>query len=76
MTSTANGPASPVAGRSADMIEAAGHPVGGGLIKDTYDPRLTNEDLAPLKKQSWTSYNLFAFVDVRRALRRRIRHRR
>ncbi len=26
-----------------------------------YDPRLTNEDLAPLKEQSWTSYNFFAF---------------
>jgi NCS1 family nucleobase:cation symporter-1 len=26
-----------------------------------YDPRLTNEDLAPLKKQSWSSYNIFAF---------------
>ncbi|MDO3649276.1 NCS1 family nucleobase:cation symporter-1 [Nocardia mangyaensis] len=26
-----------------------------------YDPRLTNEDLAPLRKQSWTSYNFFAF---------------
>ena len=32
-----------------DMIEALGHPVGGGLIKDDYHPRLTNEDLAPLK---------------------------
>ena len=27
----------------------------------TYDPRLTNEDLAPLKKQTWGSYNIFAF---------------
>ncbi len=44
-----------------DLIEAAGHPVGGGLIKPGYDPRLTNEDLAPLKKQTWTSYNIFAF---------------
>lgn len=26
-----------------------------------YDPRLTNEDLAPLKDQHWTSYNIFAF---------------
>ena len=31
------------------------------LIKPGYSPRLTNEDLAPLKKQSWTSYNIFAF---------------
>jgi NCS1 family nucleobase:cation symporter-1 len=44
-----------------DLIEAAGHPVGGGLIKPGYDPRLTNEDLAPLRKQSWSSYNIFAF---------------
>lgn len=57
MTDTANGPV----GSVGDMVEAAGHPVGGGLIKDSYDPRLTNEDLAPLRKQSWTSYNLFAF---------------
>ncbi|WP_206509612.1 NCS1 family nucleobase:cation symporter-1 [Rhodococcus sp. BGS-1C] len=57
MTETANTPET----QTGDLIEAAGHPVGGGLIKDSYDPRLTNEDLAPLKKQSWTSYNLFAF---------------
>src|SRR5215207_2345247 len=25
------------------------------------DPRLSNEDLAPLKHQRWSSYNLFAF---------------
>ena len=40
----------------------AGHgAAGAGLIKPGYDPRLTNEDLAPLKKQTWTSYNIFAF---------------
>ncbi len=44
-----------------DLIEAAGHPVGGGVIKPGYDPRLTNEDLAPLGKQTWGSYNIFAF---------------
>ncbi|MGV9545430.1 NCS1 family nucleobase:cation symporter-1 [Nocardia beijingensis] len=26
-----------------------------------YDPRLTNDDLAPLRKQNWGSYNIFAF---------------
>lgn len=31
------------------------------LIKPGYDPRLTNEDLAPLKKQTWGQYNIFAF---------------
>ena len=44
-----------------DLIEAAGHPVGAGVIKPGYDPRLTNEDLAPLGKQTWGSYNFFAF---------------
>ncbi len=34
---------------------------GGGLIKPGYHPRLANEDLAPLRKQRWTSYNIFAF---------------
>ncbi|MFT4127469.1 MAG: NCS1 family nucleobase:cation symporter-1 [Gordonia sp. (in: high G+C Gram-positive bacteria)] len=34
---------------------------GESVIKDTYDPSLTNEDLAPLKEQSWTWYNIFAF---------------
>ena len=43
------------------------HPAGAGVIKTGYHPRLTNEDLAPLKKQTWTSYNFFAFwmSDVR-----------
>jgi len=31
------------------------------IIKPSYDDRLTNEDLAPLRKQSWNSYNIFAF---------------
>lgn len=30
-------------------------------ITPDYDPRLTNADLAPLTKQSWGSYNIFAF---------------
>ena len=34
---------------------------GESVIKDSYDSALTNEDLAPLKKQSWTWYNIFAF---------------
>src|SRR5947208_5621175 len=44
-----------------DLVEAAGMPVGGGVIKAGYDPRLTNEDLAPLRHQHWGSYNIFAF---------------
>jgi NCS1 family nucleobase:cation symporter-1 len=44
-------------------VELAGHShaAGDGLIKDGYHPRLTNSDLAPLKQQSWKSYNFFAF---------------
>jgi NCS1 family nucleobase:cation symporter-1 len=26
-----------------------------------YDPQLTNKDLAPLSKQTWSTYNIFAF---------------
>lgn len=37
------------------------HGAGAGLIKKSYDPRLTNEDLAPLKEQTWSWYNIFAF---------------
>jgi NCS1 family nucleobase:cation symporter-1 len=44
-------------------VELAGpsHAAGDGLIKDGYHPRLTNSDLAPLKRQNWKSYNFFAF---------------
>ncbi|MGV9858565.1 NCS1 family nucleobase:cation symporter-1 [Gordonia sp. NPDC003425] len=34
---------------------------GESVIKVGYDQRLTNEDLAPLKEQTWTWYNIFAF---------------
>src|SRR5258707_9047942 len=34
---------------------------GAPLVKPGYDPALTNVDLAPLSKQSWSSYNIFAF---------------
>jgi hypothetical protein len=46
---------------SADVVDAVSHPAGASLIKDSYDLRLTNEDLAPLRDQHWTSYNIFAF---------------
>ena len=42
-------------------MESHEHLAGAGVIKPGYAPRLTNEDLAPLKKQTWTSYNFFAF---------------
>ncbi|MFE9583017.1 NCS1 family nucleobase:cation symporter-1 [Nocardia sp. NPDC006044] len=32
-----------------------------GTVPPNYDPRLTNADLAPLRKQTWGSYNIFAF---------------
>ncbi|GAA3663308.1 NCS1 family nucleobase:cation symporter-1 [Lentzea roselyniae] len=41
------------------MTETAARPATATAPQ--YDPRLTNEDLAPLKKQSWGSYNIFAF---------------
>ena len=44
-----------------EQIPDAHHPAGVGLIKPGYDPALTNEDLAPLHKQNWSSYNIFAF---------------
>ena len=44
-----------------DFENTPGHPAGDGLIKDFYDDRLANSDLAPLKKQTWSSYNIFAF---------------
>ncbi|TSD97784.1 NCS1 family nucleobase:cation symporter-1 [Gordonia rubripertincta] len=34
---------------------------GESVIKAGYDDRLTNTDLAPLKEQKWTWYNIFAF---------------
>jgi NCS1 family nucleobase:cation symporter-1 len=44
-----------------ETIPEGKHLAGEALIKPGYDPALTNEDLAPLKRQSWTSYNIFAF---------------
>ncbi|WP_144714866.1 NCS1 family nucleobase:cation symporter-1 [Curtobacterium pusillum] len=51
--------ATPVAAPHAPVTTAA--PAGAGVVKPTYDPALTNEDLAPLRRQTWTSYNIFAF---------------
>ena len=60
MTDTRDLPPGAKVGADA-LAEAAGHPVGAGLIKPGYDDRLTNEDLAPLRDQHWSSYNIFAF---------------
>lgn len=48
---------------TADAIApASGHSAAGaGVIKSGYDPALTNGDLAPLRTQTWTGYNFFAF---------------
>jgi NCS1 family nucleobase:cation symporter-1 len=62
--SSATAPQNPpgdVSGGEHDLVEAAGHPVGSGNVKPSYDPRLANEDLAPLREQKWSSYNIFAF---------------
>ncbi|GAA0961324.1 NCS1 family nucleobase:cation symporter-1 [Frigoribacterium faeni] len=40
---------------------SSGHPAGKALIRDGYHPDLTNDDLAPLARQTWGSYNIFAF---------------
>ena len=48
-------------GAPPEAIPSLEHPAGAGLIKPEYDPRLANEDLAPLRKQNWNSYNIFAF---------------
>lgn len=60
MTEIAAPPGAPVTAPQ-DIVEAAGHPVGSGNMKPEYDVRLANEDLAPLKKQKWSWYNIFAF---------------
>jgi NCS1 family nucleobase:cation symporter-1 len=44
-----------------EQIPDAQHPAGVGLVKPSYDPQLTNEDLAPLHRQNWSAYNIFAF---------------
>ncbi|SDS74575.1 nucleobase:cation symporter-1, NCS1 family [Nocardioides scoriae] len=42
-------------------LRPAAAPPGGAVVKPAYDPRLTNEDLAPLEEQTWSTYNIFAF---------------
>ena len=41
--------------------QPAAVPHAGVTIKPDYDPALTNEDLAPLKEQTWGAYDIFAF---------------
>ncbi len=51
----------PTTSGAPDVVMTAAAAPGGAVIKDSYDPRLTNEDLAPLKQQTWGTYNIFAF---------------
>ena len=44
-----------------DVSDAPGHPGGDGVVRPGYDDRLANTDLAPLRRQTWSSYNIFAF---------------
>ena len=61
-TTTSSDPGgAPPTGPSTGVMESHEHLAGAGVIKPGYAPRLTNEDLAPLKKQTWGSYNFFAF---------------
>ncbi|MCW5237625.1 NCS1 family nucleobase:cation symporter-1 [Verminephrobacter eiseniae] len=46
---------------SAPSTAPAPHQDGHFVVPPHHDPRLTNEDLAPLRKQTWGSYNIFAF---------------
>ena len=49
------------AGSSATTPRDAGPATQPATATKDYDPRLTNEDLAPLREQKWGSYNIFAF---------------
>jgi NCS1 family nucleobase:cation symporter-1 len=44
-----------------DIVGAAAHPPQQAWAAKGYDPRLANEDLAPLEDQHWSTYNIFAF---------------
>ncbi|MYR08732.1 NCS1 family nucleobase:cation symporter-1 [Gordonia sp. SID5947] len=46
---------------SADVATAHESAAGESVIKLGYHQNLTNSDLAPLRKQKWTWYNIFAF---------------
>ncbi|MGV9415814.1 NCS1 family nucleobase:cation symporter-1 [Nocardia sp. NPDC003693] len=41
--------------------ESPSAPPPAATIDPAYHPRLVNDDLAPLKKQTWGTYNIFAF---------------
>lgn len=46
----------------APQPETAGGAIDTSVLRrNNFDPRLTNDDLAPLKEQKWNWYNIFAF---------------
>ncbi|WP_017761381.1 NCS1 family nucleobase:cation symporter-1 [Pseudacidovorax intermedius] len=51
----------PLAAAAAAEPHGHGNAASHALIKPGYDPALTNEDLAPLRQQTWGQYNIFAF---------------
>jgi NCS1 family nucleobase:cation symporter-1 len=58
--------ARPPADPAPPAVGAAGSPapltsVAAARVEGARDPRLTNDDLAPLGRQTWSSYNIFAF---------------
>lgn len=44
-----------------DTVVLPGSAPAPATTAPAYDPRLTNEDLAPLPQQTWGTYNIFAF---------------
>src|SRR3712207_9044826 len=61
MSTTAPEPGTVRTAHAHHGTESSAAAPGGALIGDDYDPRLTNEDLAPLREQRWGAYNIFAF---------------
>jgi NCS1 family nucleobase:cation symporter-1 len=49
---------------SETVDESVAAPEGAVRPRPDYDPRLTNEDLAPLQKQRWTSYNFYFLCNL------------
>jgi NCS1 family nucleobase:cation symporter-1 len=46
---------------TADSTESIAAAAVAKPFTAVYDPRLANDDLIPLEKQTWSSYNIFAF---------------
>ncbi len=57
-----------------DIVEAAGHPVGGGLIKDPLRPAADQRGPGAAGQPDLVVLQHLRVLDVRRAQRRRLRH--